>query len=100
MRLMTKPIYRYEDAAAGLEDGAIFSLANGTNPDVLLLIESRKTGGTAAPTWHYGVARMGGAVLVVNLDNQQVWREEKAIPVPAVRPTYMNRKFPRTAAPR
>ncbi|MDR3636300.1 MAG: hypothetical protein P4L84_21030 [Isosphaeraceae bacterium] len=94
MRLMTKPVSRYADPPSGLEDGALFSLANGTNPDVLLVIEARRTNGRNL-AWQYGVARMGGATLVVNLDNTQVWREEQALPIPAVRPTYMNRKFPR-----
>ena len=95
MRLMPKPVYRYADPESGLRDGALFSLANGTNPDVLFAVEARQQpGGRAA--WHYGVARMGGATLVVELDNKQVWREEEALPVPAIRPTYMNRIFPRS----
>lgn len=95
MRLMTKPVYRYADKESGLLDGAIFSLANGTNPDVLVVIEARTPPNGSGAVWQYGVGRMGGAKLVVNLDNKEVWMEEKALPIPAVRPTYMNRQFPR-----
>lgn len=95
MRLLSKPVYRYDDTQSHIQDGAIFGLANGTNPDLLVVIESRTSAATKAPAWHYGLARMGGAELVVELDNREVWHEGLAVPVPAVRPTYMNRKFPR-----
>lgn len=93
MRLMPKPVHRYSEPGAGIQDGAIFSLANGTNPEVLIVIESRTTGTAKTSTWQYGLARLGGAELVVMLDDRQVWREPAALP-PAVRETYVNRVFP------
>jgi len=95
MRLLPRPLLRYDDPAAGLLDGAILSLSFGVNPEVLLLIEARKAAGEAAPTWQYGVGRLGGAEVSVSLDGQEVWRQGKAYPVPQVRPTYMNRHLRR-----
>ena len=42
LRLLAHPIDRYSDPAAGVVDGAIFIYANGTNPEILLLVEARR----------------------------------------------------------
>jgi hypothetical protein len=97
LRLLPKPILRYDDADSGLQDGAIFTLSFGVNPEVLILIESRKAPGAAAPTWQFGIGRLGGAEVSVSLDNQEVWTQGKAYPVPQIRPTYMNRHLKRVA---
>jgi hypothetical protein len=70
-RLLSRAIHRYADAESGLQDGAIFAFACGTNPTAILVIESRQHG-SSAPTWHYGLARMTAAGLVVNLDAKEV----------------------------
>jgi hypothetical protein len=42
IRRLATPVYRYADVGAGLRNGVIFGLTtNGTNPDLLLLIELR-----------------------------------------------------------
>ena len=97
MRMLPKPILRYDDPDSGLQDGAIFSLAYGVNPEVLILIESRKAAGASAPTWQYGIGRLGGAEVSVSLDGQEVWKQRGAGPVPQSRPTYMNRDLKRIA---
>lgn len=94
LRLLSRPIHRYSDRDAGLQDGAIFALANGTNPDVLILIESRPAAGASTPSWHYGFARLGGSPAWISLDNKEVLSLTSAYP-PAELDTYMNRVFPR-----
>jgi hypothetical protein len=94
MRLVSKPVLRYSDADAGIQDGAIYSLAMGTNPDVLLIIESRKVAGSETPVWHYGLARLGGAELSVSLDGKEVWTLP-TVTIPHVGETYTNRFLPR-----
>ena len=98
LRLLPRPLLRYADPAAGLVDGAILSLSFGVNPEVLLLLEARPAPGATAPTWQYGVGRMGGAEVSVSLDGKEVWAEGKAYPVPQIRPTYMNRHLRRVEA--
>ena len=95
LRLLPRPLLRYDDPASGLIDGAILSLSFGVNPEVLLLIEARKVAGEPAPTWQYGVGRLGGAEVSVSLDGREVWTQGKAYPVPQIRPTYMNRHLKR-----
>ena len=74
MRLLAQPVHRYADAEAGVHDGAVFILAHGTNPEVVVLIEALgKT--LEASRWHYSLARLGSAELHVELDGKEVWKQ-------------------------
>ena len=57
LRLLTTPIYRYSANAQGILDGAMFAFAQGTNPEVLMMIEADATA-PEAKVWRYGFARM------------------------------------------
>lgn len=72
LRLLDRHLHRYSDAAAGIVDGAIFSLVGGTNPEVLLLLEARKSS-TNSPQWYYGITRLSGGRLEAKLDDRLVW---------------------------
>jgi hypothetical protein len=65
-RLIAQPIDRYHSEAEKIVDGAIFALANGTNPEVGVVLES--DGGR----WRYGVLRLGAAEMSVTLDGRPV----------------------------
>ena len=53
MRMLTQPLYRYEESADVL-DGAIFGFTGtGTNPDLLLLLDL-----PAKSTWHFAATGM------------------------------------------
>ena len=68
MRLLTRPLYRYQEDAQ-VVDGALFGFTGtGTNPDLLLLIELTKESG-----WQYGLAGMTAEGLTVKLDEKIVW---------------------------
>jgi len=56
LRLMRQPLYRYHDDRGELVDGAVFCFAQGTNPDVILLLEARRE--ENGLIWQYGLARM------------------------------------------
>ena len=53
-------------------DGAIFAYANGTNPELLLLLEARRQG-DSPPGWWYAAARLGRAELILKLGPRDVW---------------------------
>jgi len=91
LRLMPKPLARYSDDRTGIQDGALFAFAYGTNPDVLLVIESGREH-DKPPAWHYGLARLGGGQPLVTLDGKEVWSQTGADP-PAQLETYMNRRM-------
>jgi hypothetical protein len=83
LRLISHPIDRYADAASGLVDGAIFIYANGTNPEVLLLIEARRVH-DGSLNWSYAAAPLARAQVTLCLDRQDVWTyKSKDVPSPA-----------------
>jgi hypothetical protein len=94
LRLLPQPIHHYNDPASDNLDGAIFGFATGTNPDLLLVIESIQASGRSASPWKYGFARIGGADLSGRLDGEVVWHEGSAL-VPSRLATYANFVGPR-----
>jgi hypothetical protein len=91
LRLLSSPLLRYADADAGIVDGAIFAFANGTNPEVLLILEANDD--KDAPPWHYALVQMTGGAVTVELDGKEVWKRGEADP-PAVRDSYVNGWLP------
>jgi hypothetical protein len=65
-RLLTQPIDRYHSDADRIAEGAIFALANGTNPEVGIVLE------TDGAKWRYGVLRFTSAETGVALDGKTV----------------------------
>jgi hypothetical protein len=73
MRLLPRPLYRYEKPVGELLDGAVFGLTtNGTNPDAVLVVELLAREGAAAE-WKFGVAGMTAGGLWVTFDEKVVW---------------------------
>jgi len=72
LRFMDRPLSRFSDLESGLVDGAFYAFASGTNPEVLLIVESRKEDGGQA-VWYYGFARMGADRVVARLGENVVW---------------------------
>lgn len=68
LRLLPTPVDRYRPSNADRADGAIFFFTFGTNPEVVLLIESD------GERWTYAAGRMTGAqVVVLTLDKAVAW---------------------------
>jgi hypothetical protein len=91
LRPMARPLYRYRDEAAGVIDGAIFSFANGTNPEVLWVIEAQSDD-QKNESWHFGFVQMTGAEVIAELDGKELWKCREADP-PAERESYRNGWF-------
>jgi hypothetical protein len=76
LRLLPKPIYRYElDTAKAahpdLIDGALFAFVQGTDPEVVLMIEAvRKADRTI---WQYAFGRATGYAVEARLGSSVVW---------------------------
>ena len=80
LRLLTTPIYRYSATAHGILDGALFAFVQGTNPEVLMLVEADATA-PAATGWRYGFARMSCFFLRVHEGSELAWKADRE-PVP------------------
>jgi hypothetical protein len=70
LRLLNQPIHRYESAKQGVIDGALFALAEVTDPEVVVMIEAVKAGDSRK--WRYALARMNNHELEVRLDGKAV----------------------------
>jgi hypothetical protein len=80
LRLLPRPLYRYDLAAAKepdpmLLDGALFAYVQGTDPEVVLVLEAIGTAEKA--DWQYAFVRATSGGLEVQLGDQVVWTARK-----------------------
>jgi hypothetical protein len=71
LRLLPQPVYRYHEFPENIVDGGLFAFVQGTDPEVLLIVEVEKADGGLA--WNYAVSRMNMHELHVALDGKEVW---------------------------
>ena len=71
LRLMTQPVSRYGATGTAVLDGAVFAFVQGTDPEVLLLLEAVDDG--KQPRWQYAAARMSSAPLEVKHGDEVVY---------------------------
>lgn len=72
MRLLATPLLEYDEVGGNVPKGAVFAFStNGTNPDFVLILESRPMAGGLA--WHYAAARLTTGGLTVKHLEQTVW---------------------------
>jgi len=71
LRLLTQPLFRYQSTESGVLDGALFTFAEGTDTEIILLIEARR--GESGFVWHYALARMNSVALRVLHHKREVW---------------------------
>ena len=96
LRLLPKPVSRYDDPDAGLVDGVFFALVHATNPITLLALEVR-TGDRRASAWSYGFARFGDGEATAKLDGKAVWTVPFIDSAQADSELYMTRPMPEGA---
>jgi len=73
MRLLSQPLYRYEDSKGDLIDGGLFVFVQGGAPEIFLLIEARRTR-DGVPEWRFGATRMHGIDLRLYYRGNLIWR--------------------------
>jgi hypothetical protein len=71
LRLLNRPLYRYEPESGAIIDGAVFAFVQGTDPESLLLIELVQEG--SQQQWMYAFARRTAGKLEGRLDDKVVW---------------------------
>jgi hypothetical protein len=73
MRLLPAPLYRYPEAKASVIDGALFAFVSteGTDPEVLLILEARQEDGKVR--WEYACARFSDRSLYLQRKEKEVW---------------------------
>lgn len=78
LRLLSKPLYRYDPKDGPVIDGAVFAFAMGTDPEVLLLIEAVREGDKR--TWQYAFARRTSGQLEGRWRDRPVWQAARFPP--------------------
>jgi hypothetical protein len=80
LRLLSRPLYRYDKAGGDLIDGAIFAFVSdaGTDPEIVLVLEA-VTDGTKE-TWRYRTVRLSISSLYVQWKGKEVWRSLREDP--------------------
>jgi hypothetical protein len=72
LRLLSKPLVRFGKEGSQTQDGALFVHAHGTDPELMIVIESLKV--DDGYRWHYSLAPMTGYALQASLDDKVVWQ--------------------------
>ena len=75
LRLLPRPLYRYEPKEGAVIDGAVFAFVMGTDPESLLLIEAVKEGDAAA--WEFAFARRTSGELEGRHQGKVVWHADR-----------------------
>ena len=71
LRMLIKPFARYGKPGSDVQDGALFCFAHGTDPEALLMLESRP--GKDGPEWQYAFAPMTGFAINAFWKGKEVW---------------------------
>jgi hypothetical protein len=74
LRVLSRPVLRYESKHHAVSDGALFALVEATDPEILLVIEARPHEGK--PHWHFALARMNSLELAASYQDREVWRAD------------------------
>jgi hypothetical protein len=80
LRLLPRPLYRYDlknakEPEPNLLDGALLAYVQGTDPEVVLVLEA--IGTAKESTWQYAFVRATSGGLEVKLGNEAVWTANK-----------------------
>ncbi len=93
LRLFPREVYRYESQDRRILDGALFAFVDGTDPEVLLLLEAVRSG--AGFQWQYALARRTESGLTVRYRDKPVWSVPNSPAARDPREPYMELEFSR-----
>lgn len=79
LRLLAKPLYRYESTDPDVLDGAVFGLVSsaGTDPEAILVIEARRPGSGESHVWQCGVGRFTDNDLKVKHKKSEIFSADR-----------------------
>ena len=88
LSLLPQPLHRYQAPESGVLDGGLFSLAVGTDFEILLAIEAVK-GERGELSWLYAPARGHYHELRLEREGQQVWTAPRVIELERTGPAVL-----------
>ncbi len=78
LRRLTQPLYRYKSTNPDIVDGAVFVFVEGTDPEVVLLLEARKR--DSPVRFHFAAARLNHLHLRLYHRKNEVWSVDAIVP--------------------
>lgn len=76
LRLLARPLYRYEQESDQILDGAVFGYVHTTDPEALVVLEAVRSGEKLR--WEYTFLRRTTLPVMGELDGVEVWNTDKA----------------------
>jgi hypothetical protein len=74
LRRLERPLHIYKDEDGGVREGALYTLCNGTNPEIMLFLEARvDPKNCTKATWQFLVGRTAHAELHLEYDGKEVF---------------------------
>jgi hypothetical protein len=73
LRAIERPLLTYADPENGILDGALFTFANGTNPEILLMVEARAGSNGKPDRYQFAVGRLAHAELHLAFDEKEIY---------------------------
>ena len=86
LRLLSKPMFRYQSTDEQIVDGAVYGFVDSTDPEMLLLIEAHRS--DTGISWVYSPARSRHDPLRLYHRGELVWQ------VPRLAPPWQNIRDP------
>ncbi len=77
LRLSPQPVYQYTSEKHGVLSGTVFAFVNGTDPEVLLVVEAFRD--DQATGWRYLLAPMTCWAVAATWDGAPVWQVEEQL---------------------
>ncbi len=78
LRLMPRPLMEFKSEGKGISYGALYGMASGTNPSVLLILHTEKT--DAGERWVFRGVHLTADPVVLEFDGMTVWEEPAQSP--------------------
>jgi hypothetical protein len=75
LRVLPAAVHRYEDPDQQLIDGALFIIAQGTNPEATVFLEAVQPLDAAQPLWQFGIGRTSLAEQIVSYEDKEVYHD-------------------------
>lgn len=95
LRLLKRPLHTYRDEESGVLDGGLFTLTNGTNPEIVFFVEARvDPKNPSKRVWQYTVGRLAHAELHLEYDGKEVFKAPRGNQVSASNQPYWLSFFP------
>ncbi|MCA9052500.1 MAG: hypothetical protein KDA75_01625 [Planctomycetaceae bacterium] len=78
LRLLPQPLYRYDESAGNVVDGALFTYVweRSTDPELILLLECRR-GPAGDLTWQYAPVRFSTRELWLSRAEEELWHVDR-----------------------